>query len=299
MGGVLGDQGQDMLWPAACGRKLAGQSGEVRGARGFICERLDAAEKLLRVVAAQHEQGFCPGQEGRGALGRSAAGIGLFLAGFEDDMETVAVEAGGGHARAAWSVGAVADPVLRKGRCEERLRAGQFGQRLAQPAQGRQDFLIKRQAGFDDGNEPGGRAGVAHVRMSAAQGARGFAVCPAEKRIQEPGFLGVGLRAGGAAGFEVSDGGRINGGFRVGAFQGFSARVRRERVAAAGRAQAADDRINAVAVAAGVVEAFEDHGHGAFAGHRAVGRWRQTGGLRFCGRRAGERQWRGGRGCRR
>ncbi len=73
-------------------------------------------------------------------------------------------------------------------------------------------------------------------------------------------------------GLHIGNGGRIDAGIGVGPFQCLTiGRFSREQCIAAGAADAADDRVDPVAIAFGVIEPLQDHCRSTFTDDAAVG----------------------------
>ena len=137
-----------------------------------------------------------------------------------------------------------------------------------------QGRMLKGQNGLDETGSASGRLGVADLRLHRTQSTAGRVVVEHELESGEFGHV-AGL-GGGAVRFEQFDGRRLVASPLVGAAQGLglplgARRVDAGRAAIGGGADAADDRMDRIAVTLGVAEALErQHAH-ALADDGAVG----------------------------
>ncbi len=208
-----------------------------------------------------------PRQGGRGA----AAGV--FL---EDGMAVDAAEPEGAHGGAA-RVRPAVDPRACAGvHVESAFFETQVRVRLV-AERGRQDLVAQGERHLDQARHARGGDGVADHGLEGADRAAGQApVARAENAGHGLDLGAVADSGAGAVGFDQSDGFRGNAGGGIGAFHGgdlaFQARDEKGlSLAVAGEADSLDQRVDAVAVALGIGEPFQDGESDALAEKGAVG----------------------------
>ncbi|PRP91930.1 hypothetical protein ENSA5_52150 [Enhygromyxa salina] len=194
----------------------------------------------------------------------------------EQEVKVGPAEAKRAHARAPRVLGP-ADPRPRLGvEVKGRVVDLERGVGPLDLDRGRQDLVVQRHHGLEQPGGPSRGLGVADLRLDRAQRAPLRALAGPKGLLQA---LKLGRVAGlgpGPVGLDQFDGPRLDPGVVPGPAQGLGLARRHRRVDALrapvrGRADPAQDRVDPVAVALGVVEALErDHAQ-ALAEHRPVG----------------------------
>ena len=189
--------------------------------------------------------------------------LGRSLVFLEHAVKIAAAESERTDAGAAWT--AVPEPGALLGVDVEwrGARLGCVGGLIDLDRRG-QRAAVKRHRGFDHAGGAGCGFGVADHRLDRAECAPWFLVSLelAVHHLQTADFDGVTDLGAGAVGFDELDGTGIDSGGLVGRTQCArlavgARRVDRVALAVAGRADAADDRVDPVAVPFGVLESFQ------------------------------------------
>jgi len=222
-----------------------------------ILERIPASfEQLRRVCRAQ--------QHGLGHRIQSVCPAVLALDFFEHDMKVSPTKAKRADPRAAWVAVLRTDPWARLGiqikRC---LVDTQFGIGSSDVNRWRQHLVIQRQRRLDQAGGPGGRFGMANLRLHAAQGNALPAFVVLAKDFFQPfelsrisGYRTCSVR------LNHANRSRLETGFRIGAPQclGLTGRTRGVNTLVAtiaGRSNRLDDRIYPVTVTLGIFQTLQ------------------------------------------
>ena len=204
-------------------------------------------------------------------------GCGLWLRFFQHHMGVDAAEAEGVDAGSPRCFVAL-DPGARLGvQVEIGTFQTQLGVRVLTVNRGRQHLMVQRQRRLDDPGHAGSRHRVADHRLDGAQRAvRHLALTLAEHSGQRLNLGGIAHEGSRAVGLDQANGCRIYAGVFIGHAQRqhLTLQPRRQHThgpAVAGRSDTFDDRVYSIAVAQGILLAFQHQHADSLGEDRAVG----------------------------